>query len=157
MSRAPATAADPVIARVVADHRAVVGALTSRSGAWQSLDISMAQMKALFVLHDLGPLTVGGLASRLGVGLPASSLLADRLVSGGLAERGRGEDAADRRRTVLRLSESGEKLALRLRQGSAQLLGGWLEQLLPADLEALARGLHVLAEVASRSPETVRG
>ena len=117
----------------------------------------MAQMKAVFVLHDLGPLTIGGLAGRLGVGLPATSLLADRLVAGGLAERGRGEDAEDRRRTVLRLSEPGEALAVRLRQGSTQLLAGWLEQLSEPDLESLAQGLRALAEVASRSPEPLHG
>jgi DNA-binding MarR family transcriptional regulator len=151
----PQNASPATVERVIADHRAVVRVLNSRSEAWQRLDISMAQMKALFVLHDVGPLTVGGLAGRLGVGLPASSLLIDRLVCGGLAERGRGEDAADRRRTVLRLSGAGETLALRLRQGSTQLLAGWLEQLAPADLEALERGLHALAEVASRPEETL--
>jgi DNA-binding MarR family transcriptional regulator len=141
------------VERLVADHRAVARALSSRSEAWQQLDLSMAQMKAVFVLHDQGPLTVGGLAGRLGVGLPATSLLADRLVAGELAERGRGEDAEDRRRTVLRLSESGEALAVRLRQGSSQLLASWLEQLSEPDLESLARGLHALAEVASRLQE----
>ncbi|MBJ7599220.1 MarR family transcriptional regulator [Candidatus Nephthysia bennettiae] len=153
----PQTAARATIERTVADHRAVTRALNSRSEAWQRLDLSMAQMKAVFVLHDLGPLTIGGLAGRLGVGLPATSLLADRLVAGGLAERGRGEDSEDRRRTVLRLSEPGEALAVRLRQGSSQLLASWLEQLSEPDLESLARGLRALAEVASRSPEPVHG
>jgi DNA-binding MarR family transcriptional regulator len=134
---------------VVADYRTVSRALRAATCEWRDLQLSMAQVKALFVLQDAGRLTVGGLAAQLGTGLPAASLLADRLVHGGLVQRE--VDPANRRCTLLRLSGSGESLATRLQQGSLAVLTEWMSRLAGPDLEALAQGLHALARVAQAS------
>jgi MarR family transcriptional regulator, organic hydroperoxide resistance regulator len=117
--------------------------------AWHQVEISVAQLKALFVLVDGGPTPIGGVAARLSIGLPAASSLVDRLVDHGLAQRQ--EDRLDRRRTLAEPTEAGEALAQRLRQGSREALRSWLERMDRDDLEALVRGLAAMSAV-SRSP-----
>src|SRR5262249_58897755 len=58
-----------------------------------------------FTLADFGPTPIGGVAGRLGIGLPAGSSLVDRLVEQGLVKR-RG-DPLDRRRTPAETTEIG--------------------------------------------------
>lgn len=108
----------------------------------------MPQLKAVYFLRDQGESTVSGLAEAFGIGLPASSILAERLVQGGLVERR--EDAADRRRALLRLTRAGDRLVIDLREGSYALLRRWMSAMPPEDLLALHRGLRALADVASR-------
>jgi len=71
-------------------HRAL---LTSSASKWRDLDISMQQVRALFFLRDEQEASVGRLAELFGFGLPAASLLADRLVRAGYVERR--DDPAD--------------------------------------------------------------
>ena len=58
-------------------HRAL---LTSTARRWRDLDISMQQLRALYLLRDEEEASVGRLAELFGMGLPGASLLADRLV-----------------------------------------------------------------------------
>jgi MarR family transcriptional regulator, organic hydroperoxide resistance regulator len=126
-------------------HRAL---LTSTAGRWRDLDISMQQLRALYFLRDEEEASVGRLAELFGVGLPAASLLADRLVrSGYVARRG---DPTDRRRVLLSLTRPGVRLVTDLRDGSHSLLRRWMSSLSPDDLDALGRGWRALADVASR-------
>jgi DNA-binding MarR family transcriptional regulator len=129
-------------------HRALLTATASR---WRDLDISMQQLRALQLLREEEEVPVGRLAELLGVGLPAASLLADRLVRLGFVER-RG-DPADRRRVLLRLSRAGGRLVSDLREGSHSQLRRWMATLSPEDLAALGRGWRALAEVASGSSQ----
>jgi DNA-binding MarR family transcriptional regulator len=127
-------------------HRAL---LTSKTSRWRDLDISMQQLRALYLLRDEEEIPVGRLAELFGVGLPAASLLADRLVRSGFVER-RG-DPADRRRVLLSLSREGERLVTDLREGSYSELRRWMALLSSDDLAALSRGWRALAEAASGS------
>lgn len=114
--------------------------------AWYQVELSVAQLKALFTLVDRGPMPIGGVAARLGIGLPAASSLVDRLVDQMLVARR--EDRLDRRRTLAEPTAAGEALAQRLRQGSREALGSWLERMSADDLEALVRGLRAMVAVA---------
>src|SRR5215831_10198603 len=114
--------------------------------AWYEVELSVAQLKALFTLVDGGPMPIGGVAARLSIGLPAASSLVDRLVDQGLVERR--EDPMDRRRTLAEPTAAGEALAQRLRHGSREALRAWLEQMEHDDLEALVRGLTAMVAVA---------
>lgn len=117
--------------------------------AWYEVELSVAQLKALFTLVDGGPMPIGGVAARLGIGLPAASSLVDRLVDQELAKRR--EDPLDRRRTLAEPTAAGEGLAQRLRHGSREALRAWLERMDRDDLEALVRGLGAMVTLA-RAP-----
>src|SRR5260370_6927354 len=80
-------------------HRAL---LTSTASKWRNLDLSMQQLRAMYFLRDEEEMSVGRLAELFGIGLPAASLLADRLVRSGYVERR--DDPADRRRALLTLT-----------------------------------------------------
>lgn len=117
--------------------------------AWYQVELSVAQLKALFTLVDAGSMPIGGVAARLSIGLPAASSLVDRLVDQGLAKRR--EDPLDRRRTLAEPTAAGEGLAQRLRHGSREALRAWLEVMERDDLAALVQGLTAMLEVA-RAP-----
>jgi len=123
--------------------------------AWQQVELSVAQLKALFALVDGGPMPIGGVAARLSIGLPAASSLVDRLVDQGLVARR--EDRLDRRRTLAEPTAAGEALAQELRHGSREALRAWLEQLERDDLEALVRGLAAVVAAASAPLPTSTG
>ena len=122
--------------------------LTSTASRWRDLDISMQQLRALTVLRDEEVATVGRLAELFGIGLPAASILADRLVRAGYVERN--EDPADRRRVLLTLTRAGIQLVTELHEGSYLLLRRWMARLSAEDLAALTQGWRALADVASR-------
>jgi DNA-binding MarR family transcriptional regulator len=114
---------------------------------WLKLDITLGQLRALFVLFQSGPIPIGQLGARLAVGRPAASLLVDALVRRGLVERF--EDPADRRRTLARLSSEAQRLITQQYLGSQQQYEAWLSQLGDDDLTHLARALTELAAIAS--------
>ena len=95
--------------------------------AWLQTELTFAQLRALFTLADYGPTPIGGVAGRLGIGLPAASSLVDRLVEQGLVQRR--EDPFDRRRTLAQTTGAGQALSQRRRQGSREALRAWLEQM----------------------------
>jgi DNA-binding MarR family transcriptional regulator len=119
---------------------------------WLHLDLTMAQLKGLFVLAD-NPTTIGQVAAALAIGKPAASILVDRLVQLELAERI--EDPLDRRRTIARLTASGQELAARLREGGRDRIRAWLERLSDEDLAALVQGLRALAAAATAGQDAV--
>src|SRR6202162_1323794 len=94
-------------------HRAL---LTSTASKWRDLDLSMQQLRAMYFLRDEEGVSVGRLAELFGIGLPAASLLTDRLVRSGYVER-RG-DPADRRRVLLSLTSAGLPLVTHLPERS---------------------------------------
>jgi DNA-binding MarR family transcriptional regulator len=121
-----------------------VMALTKpQDSEWLSLDLGIGQLKAIMVLARHGRLTVGGLASALGVSEPSASLLVDKLVNRGLAVRE--NDPADRRRTLVFTSDQGNLLVERLRRSRRDQLAAWLGLMGERDLRALAQGLDAFA------------
>ncbi len=61
-------------------------------------EMSVAQLHAVAIIHDHGPLTVSDLAAALGVSPPSASTMVDRLVEKGLLLR---EPSREDRRKVL--------------------------------------------------------
>jgi DNA-binding MarR family transcriptional regulator len=145
---------DDLVERGLDLYRAAARALHELGApAWHQVELSVAQLKALFALVDAGPTPIGGVATRLGIGLPAASSLVDRLVDQGLAERR--EDRLDRRRTLAEPTAAGEALAQRLRHGSREALRAWLERMDRDDLESLVTGLGAMVTVAgTRTSQT---
>lgn len=122
---------------------------------WMALDLTMAQMKVLFVLNHEGPASVTDLAEALGVSAPSMTGTLDRLVRAGLVERR--DDPADRRRVINTLTPAGQALVERLQQGRrARLLAALVRLDAPA-LAELERGLTALLtalEASAREGES---
>lgn len=137
------------IAEAIAAQKRIYRALLStHMREWIHLDLSMGQLKTLFVLATRQAVNVSALADTLDIGKPAASVLVDHLVQLGLAART--EDAEDRRRTLVTLTPTGSDLVARLRQGGPERFMRWLDALAPDDLAALLRGLRALAAIAER-------
>ena len=89
-----------------------------------------------------GPLTVGELASRLGLTLPTvSGVLAD-LDRAGLVERR--PDPADRRRTIVQIIPGQAALIGHWLDGAAKPLARVLDQLTPAEQKAFLKAMDLL-------------
>ena len=135
------------IEHIVELHQGIFRAIgASARSVWVDLDLSMAQLKTLLMLHTSGVLPIGQIAESLGVGQPTASHLVDRLVQAQLVVRA--EDPLDRRRTLAQLSVQGQDLAERLQQIRAVPLRRWLAQLDDAALAALHEGMQALEQVA---------
>ncbi len=117
---------------------------------WFQLDLTITQLKGLIVLEVRKEITVGGIAEALGVGRPSASILVEQLVQAKLATRA--EDPADRRRSIVCLTDEGGELAARLHRGEEQSMAGLFALLEAYELTALTQGLHALtrAMIAGR-------
>jgi DNA-binding MarR family transcriptional regulator len=102
-----------------------------------------AQVRALLIVDTGDSLNVTGLARMLGASPSATSRLCDRLVAAGLLARV--PAAASRREILLRLTESGQRLAAWIRDQRRTALVRVLETISPGGRADLARGLSELA------------
>lgn len=146
-----------MIEDIIEAHHSILRAISaSCPSVWMDIDLSMAQLKTLMTLYNVGALSIGQIAENLSIGQPTASHLVDRLVQIQLVVRT--EDPLDRRRTLAQLSAQGVELAERLRQVRLEPLKRWLAQLDDTALAALRQGLQALAEVAKADtvpiPET---
>ena len=98
-----------------------------------------AQVRALLIIEATDDLNVTGLARLLGASPSATSRLCDRLAAAGLLARL--PAAASRREILLQLTESGQRLAVWVREQRRQALIQVLEQITPDGRADLARGL----------------
>ena len=138
---------------VIAQYRALGCALRASSGpVWMEIDLTIAQLRTLLVLAEEGPLVIGQIAQRMGVGLSTGGHLVDRLVQAGLAERT--EDPEDRRRTLARLTPKGEDLYARL-LNHAQQMQTLIQQLNEDDLAALLQGIRAINQLVEQKSSTV--
>ncbi len=137
---------------VVAQYRMMMRGLKVTMGqAWMEIDLTLPQMRTLLVLAE-GPLVIGQIAQRLGIGLSTGGHLVDRLVQAGLAERT--EDIEDRRRTLAKLTPKGEELLARLLSGIQQIQV-WLHEVDQDDLAAFLQGLKAINRVVNQKNASV--
>jgi DNA-binding MarR family transcriptional regulator len=126
----------------LAQYRTMIRQFKATSGSvWMELDLTLPQLRTLLILAEEGPLVIGQVAQRMGIGLSTGGHLVDRLVQAGLAERT--EDAGDRRRTLARLTPKGEDLYARL-LNRIQQVHVLIQKLNTDDLTALLQGLRAL-------------
>ena len=144
-----------LIGRIQERELALCRAMSGMGAApWLELDVSMAQLKTIFVLAT-APAEEGGqgprvsdLARRLGVSAPTASTLIDRLVERGLVERR--EDPRDRRQVRCRLSAEGQRLAARFYESARARTERLLAELGEEELETVLRGIEALVRAAER-------
>jgi DNA-binding MarR family transcriptional regulator len=116
-----------------------------RQDAWLDLDLTLPQLRALFVVRRRQPITVSDLADALGQRLAAVSALASRLARAGLLRRS--EDPNDRRRVRLELTDHAERLLAAVDDRSAARFAAILGQMSPQGRHALAMALEELVRL----------
>jgi DNA-binding MarR family transcriptional regulator len=146
-----------LIARILelepAMHRAMG---PSQPAFWLDVELSMSQLKLLFVLQhaeagNAEGVRVGELARALGVTLPTASVVLDRLVERELVRRDEARD--DRRQKVCRLTEAGRALLDRLAAGSRLHTAALLAYLDSDSLALVCRTMELLIEASNRLRE----
>jgi DNA-binding MarR family transcriptional regulator len=121
---------------------------------WVDVDLTMSQLKMMFVLHSAmglageNGLRVSEVARSLGVTLPTVTAVMDKLVERGLVQRA--EDRLDRRQHVCRLTQNGRDLVHRLMASRRAFTNTLLEQLDADELRAFLGGMQVLLAAAER-------
>ena len=140
---------EELVLEVLEQYRAYFHGLKAQVGPiLKNIDLTLAQLRTLAILAEEGPLVIGQIAQRLGIGLSTGGHLVDRLVQAGLAERA--EDSEDRRRTLARLTPAGEDVYAQIRIGP-QRLQALLQHLHDEDLAALLQGLSALNRLIEKT------
>ena len=123
----------------------------SVSREWFTLDLTMPQVRVLFLLLDRTEPSsrMSGLASTLDVSMSSATGLVDRLVEKGLVSRW--PDQEDRRSVLCALSDDGRELAQRL---LAARRHRWEERLMPMsedDLEKVRQAMELVLTATRRA------
>ncbi len=137
---APSSAADDFL------HLAqvVMRALHSTNlDSWCAVDLTMPQLKALFLAHAPGGASHSEIARALGVGVSTVTGIIDRLVEHGLVERH--TDIADRRLSRVVVTRAGVDLVDRLWASRREQLDTMLGELTAEERTTLIHALRHLA------------
>lgn len=113
---------------------------TSRLDEWESLDMTIPQIKALVLLRRMGPLRMGNISIFLGRALSATTTVVDRLVEKELVDRV--SDPNDRRVVICELTESGRQAVERFWRIGRERLDIVADTLEVEQLETVVRGLQ---------------
>jgi DNA-binding MarR family transcriptional regulator len=109
---------------------------------WMGLPITIAQLKSLWFISSRGSCNSSELATALKVTPTNITGIIDRLVKQGLVSRE--EDAEDRRKLLLRVTDKGEELLDKLRERRKGRLSEVLSRMTPEELNTLAQGYSFL-------------
>lgn len=129
---------------------------SGQASAWSGLDLTMPQVKTLFLLAE-GPMRMRGIATRLGVEMPSATTMIDRLVAKGLVERR--QDPGDRRAVVCSVTPAGRDAVEKFWALRAARIESLAAVLSKKELETVVPALEILAEAglrAERGVETSR-
>jgi DNA-binding MarR family transcriptional regulator len=125
----------------------------SRDQAWQALDLTMPQLKALICVSQNHGATSGQIARKLGVGLSTITGIVDRLAEQHLVTRG--EDADDRRITRVLPTPRGRTLVDELVRYRNELIAAVLSHLDEEQLRVVEAAFNYLiqagAEIANET------
>lgn len=115
-----------------------------------AIDLTMAQVKAMYVVLAAGQLRMSELAARLGVTSSTATGQVDRLLELGLVERH--EDPADRRQVVVTPTEQAEATVERFRELNSLRMREMLVGLTRRDLATVERALQILEAAVPDEP-----
>jgi DNA-binding MarR family transcriptional regulator len=109
------------------------------------LDVSVAQVGALFVIAPGQAATIGDIAETLKMAQSAASTLAQRMEKAGLVSRE--ADVADARVTLLRLTPDGAKMRAEAARRVDRMNRLMAQDFSQAELEVVARWLGYIADL----------
>lgn len=113
---------------------------------WAGLELTMPQLKLLFLAGGTEPMPTSRVARALGMTLSTATGVVDRLVAQGLIQRL--EDPTDRRIVLLQATPAGARLLERLLSAGLGHFREILARLSLEDLRTVARALDLLHEAA---------
>jgi DNA-binding MarR family transcriptional regulator len=117
------------------------------------LDLTLAQLKALYVIAATGPIRMGRLAVRLGTALSTTTGVVDRLVQLEMVERG--EDPSDRRQVLVRATAFATGRLDAINELGRERLHRLLSSMETADdLAVVERAIDLLTDAVARSLPT---
>jgi DNA-binding MarR family transcriptional regulator len=122
-------------------------------GEKRCFGVTMSQCVALETLHREGPMPVRELSQRLGLDTSTVTRLIDVLVRDGMAQRAR-DEAGDRRRVFVSLSETGCELAGRLECCADDYCERILERIPAERREDVFQALQLLVQAIDDLPAT---
>jgi MarR family transcriptional regulator, organic hydroperoxide resistance regulator len=106
---------------------------------WRKLDVPLAQLKSMFLIHIKGSINVRELALELRVTPGNVTSIIDRLVVQGLVERREGPE--DRRIVLLRLTDKGRETINKIQETGDNHMKRFLEKMSARDISALLQGM----------------
>ena len=136
-----------LIEQVVDDRATIFRAMrTDWSKAGLGADLTLPQMRVLFVLEASGGRSMSSLAEALGKAQPTVTGLVDRLAESGLVQRT--EHPADRRITLVQLTPAGTNVIARLTAAGDAHTRRLVGHLTIQELELIARAFALLRREA---------
>ncbi|OKK04470.1 hypothetical protein AMK26_14055 [Streptomyces sp. CB03234] len=140
---------DAVTRAVLTASRLLV-AVSARSLAAVEDRVTLAQFRLLVVLSTHGSAKLVVLADRLGVNPSTAMRMIDRLIAAGLADRQ--INPANRRETVLQLTDEGRRLVEHVTSKRRQEIATIVERLAPEQRSALIDALTAFTEAGGEPP-----
>lgn len=139
----------PILDQLALDFDRIHGLVSGRLFSYiaremQNGDISYSQQNALFILFVNGTLSVGQLATELGLSQTATSHLLDRLLARALISRI--EHPEDRRRKIIALTPAGRERILDMKRFTVASYLAVLETLPEPVVASLAHSLRRMAD-----------
>jgi DNA-binding MarR family transcriptional regulator len=131
--------------------RPVLVRLSRRMRQEAAAELSPTQGAALSTIDCHGPLTPSELALRERIQRPTATRALARLEEAGLVSRT--ADPADRRSSLVSVTDSGRSLLLSVRDRKDAYLARRLDQLPPEDLAALERAAGILERMLEEGAE----
>jgi len=119
--------------------------------SWRKLDVPLAQLKSLFLIHIRGSMNVRHLADDLGVTPGNVTSIVDRLVGQGLVKRR--ESAEDRRIVLLELTDKGRETITNIHETGMGHMKRILERMSAEDITSLIRGVSSFIAAAEYDQE----
>lgn len=142
---------DALVRHVMAiDKRLYDYLLSVRIPDWASIELTMPQLKVLFLVGGPKPLRPSQIARALGMTLSTATGVVDRLVAQGLVMRR--EDPSDRRVVLLSATEQGRTMLDRLLSAGLGHLRQILDSLTLEQLRIVASGIDLLCDAAMGLP-----
>ncbi len=119
------------------------------------MSLTLAQLKAIYVVAAAGPLSMGALSERLGLALSTTSGTVDRLVRRGLLQRA--EDPTDRRQVIVRATgDALEQIEHMSEIGRARMRDLLLRLPSDTDVETIERAISLLTDAVADPTEERR-
>jgi DNA-binding MarR family transcriptional regulator len=115
--------------------------------AWAAQEMTFGQMRLVFMLSKVGPMTMSRIAEWLGVGLPTASGVVERVERHGLVTRQHRLD--DRRIVECRLTDAGRRLVDEIAGKHLENTRHYLNVLNEDEMVELARLTRIVLERAA--------